>query len=382
MYLCISGSWPGRGLASAGRHPQLSGTEVNSGPWPPTQHCPRRGHLTSFSGHTWLLCRGLPCFGALSHLGVLLCPAPKAPPPHQGVSTWIRPGRSCAQHPRMEVGLAQPHSPLPGRPSVDQGLGQREAGRTGPESLRGPSPSSLECVCVHVSPRGESRAVHSLAGPGAGPCAQQPPSPPPPLPAGAGTGDILVTRLAFHPGAVCKVSPGGAAHPQHSRPHSSGAQKQPGFLAGWGAGQRCSGTRSRWGCGTAGTEVKPRHQGPESEALEPVPQAPPDQRPRPSKGPGTQGHGGWHHPVAHVCVLSRVQCCATLQTVALQAPLTMGFSRQEYWSGLPFPPPGDLPEPGIELRSSASPALPGGFLTTEPPGKPQWTATFGKVSDD
>ena len=280
------------------------------------------------------------------------------------------------------MGLAQPHSPLPGRPSVDQGLGQREAGRTGPESLRGTSPSGLECVCAHVSPCGESRAVHSLAGPGAGPCAQQPPSPLPPPPAGAGTGDILVTRLAFHPSAVCKVSPGGAAHPQRSRPHSSGAQKQPGFLAGRGTRQRCSETRSRWGCGTAGTEVKPCHQGPELEALEPVPQAPPDQRPRPSKGPGTQGRGGWHHPVARVCVLSRVQCCATLQTVALQAPLTMGFSRQEYWSGLPFPPPGDLPEPGIELRSSAPPALPGGFFTTEPPGKPQWTATFGKVSDD
>ena len=42
----------------------------------------------------------------------------------------------------------------------------------------------------------------------------------------------------------------------------------------------------------------------------------------------------------------------------------MGFSRQEYWSGLPFPPPGDLPEP-------ASPALAGGFFTTEPPGKPE-----------
>ena len=46
----------------------------------------------------------------------------------------------------------------------------------------------------------------------------------------------------------------------------------------------------------------------------------------------------------------------------------MGFSSQEYWSGLPFPPPGDLPDPGIEL---ASPALADGFLTTEPPGKPQ-----------
>ena len=46
---------------------------------------------------------------------------------------------------------------------------------------------------------------------------------------------------------------------------------------------------------------------------------------------------------------SRVQCFVTLWTVARQAPLSMGFSRQEYWSGLPFPPPGDLPDPGIKL---------------------------------
>jgi len=54
-------------------------------------------------------------------------------------------------------------------------------------------------------------------------------------------------------------------------------------------------------------------------------------------------------------------------TVACQAPLSMGFSRQEYWSGLPFPPPGDLPHPGTEPKSSA---LVGGFFTTVPPGKP------------
>ena len=47
----------------------------------------------------------------------------------------------------------------------------------------------------------------------------------------------------------------------------------------------------------------------------------------------------------------------------------MGFSRQEYWSGLPFPPPGDLPDPEIGPESHASPALAGGFLITEPPGK-------------
>ena len=54
-------------------------------------------------------------------------------------------------------------------------------------------------------------------------------------------------------------------------------------------------------------------------------------------------------------------------TVALQAPLSMKFSRQEYWSGLPFTSPGDLPDSGIKPKS---PALAGRFFTTEPPGKP------------
>ena len=58
---------------------------------------------------------------------------------------------------------------------------------------------------------------------------------------------------------------------------------------------------------------------------------------------------------------------ATPGTGARQAPLSMGFSRQDYWSGLPFRSPGDLPDPEIEL---ASPALAGGFFTTEPSGKP------------
>ena len=56
-------------------------------------------------------------------------------------------------------------------------------------------------------------------------------------------------------------------------------------------------------------------------------------------------------------------------TVAHQAPLSMGFFRQEYWSGLPFPPPGDLPGSGIEPASLVTPALTGRFFTTEPPGK-------------
>ena len=58
---------------------------------------------------------------------------------------------------------------------------------------------------------------------------------------------------------------------------------------------------------------------------------------------------------------------ATPQTVARQAPLSVGFCRQEYWSGLPFPSPGDLPDSGIE---PASPALAGRFFTAEPSGKP------------
>ena len=56
--------------------------------------------------------------------------------------------------------------------------------------------------------------------------------------------------------------------------------------------------------------------------------------------------------------------CATLGTIAHQAPLSMGFSRQEYWSGLPWPPPGDLPNPGIELWSLTSSALVGRFFIT------------------
>ena len=57
-------------------------------------------------------------------------------------------------------------------------------------------------------------------------------------------------------------------------------------------------------------------------------------------------------------------------TVVHQAPLSMGFPRQEYWSGFPCPPSGDLPNPGIEPASPEFPALAGGFFTTEPPGKP------------
>ena len=68
-------------------------------------------------------------------------------------------------------------------------------------------------------------------------------------------------------------------------------------------------------------------------------------------------------------MVSPVPLFATLWTVAHQAPLSVGFPRQEYWSGLPFPPPGNLPDPEIEPKSPASPALASGFITTEPCGK-------------
>ena len=73
--------------------------------------------------------------------------------------------------------------------------------------------------------------------------------------------------------------------------------------------------------------------------------------------------------VAYMCMLSRFNCVqlyVTLWYVACQAPLSMGFSRQEYQSGLPCPLPGDLPHPGIEPRS---PALQADSLPSEPPGK-------------
>ena len=89
------------------------------------------------------------------------------------------------------------------------------------------------------------------------------------------------------------------------------------------------------------------------------------------------------------CTLSRfhrVRLFVTPRTVACQAPLSMGFSRQEYWSGLPCLPPGDLPDPGIEATSLMSPALAGGFFTTsttwdseslsERGGKRQMDATY------
>ena len=71
--------------------------------------------------------------------------------------------------------------------------------------------------------------------------------------------------------------------------------------------------------------------------------------------------------ISEVKSLSHVQLFATPWTVAYQAPLSMEFSRQVYWSGFPFPSPGDLPDPGIEPGSPASQA---DTLPSEPSGKP------------
>ena len=85
--------------------------------------------------------------------------------------------------------------------------------------------------------------------------------------------------------------------------------------------------------------------------------------------------------LASCCCLVAKLCLTLLTpwTVAHQAPLSKGFFRQEYWSGLPFPSPGNLPDPGIE---PSSPALAGRFFTTEPPGKAQdnWIATCKRMN--
>ena len=80
----------------------------------------------------------------------------------------------------------------------------------------------------------------------------------------------------------------------------------------------------------------------------------------------------------YVCMLSHFSCAwlfATPMTIACKALLSIGLSWQEYWGGLPFPPPGDLSDPGIE---PVSPALAGGFFNTEPSGKLSmtWTNLF------
>ena len=82
--------------------------------------------------------------------------------------------------------------------------------------------------------------------------------------------------------------------------------------------------------------------------------------------------------IYHACMLSRfshVRLIQTLWTVTHQAPLSMGFSRQEYWSGLPCPPPGDFLDPGVKPTSLVSPTLAGGFFTTSA----TWEALFTEL---
>ena len=83
--------------------------------------------------------------------------------------------------------------------------------------------------------------------------------------------------------------------------------------------------------------------------------------------PWTAGsHPKWWSDLSVIILshFSHVHLFVTLWAVARQAPLSMGFSRQEYWSGLPCPSPGDLPDPGIEPMALTSPELAGGFFTT------------------
>ena len=84
----------------------------------------------------------------------------------------------------------------------------------------------------------------------------------------------------------------------------------------------------------------------------------------------------------HVSVLShfsRTQFCATLQSVVHQTPLSMGFSKQEYWSSLPCPPPGDLLDPGIKPASLVSPARAGEFFTNSATWEVPWQDTKQKM---
>ena len=76
------------------------------------------------------------------------------------------------------------------------------------------------------------------------------------------------------------------------------------------------------------------------------------------------------YTLCHIAVLSHIRLLATSWTVVCQASLSMGFSRKVYWSGLPFPSPGDLPNLGDRTQVPVSPALVGRFFTTPPSGKP------------
>ena len=84
-----------------------------------------------------------------------------------------------------------------------------------------------------------------------------------------------------------------------------------------------------------------------------------------------------------MCAKSLQSCptlCDLMNCKACQAPLSMGFSRQGYWSGLPWPPPGDLPDLGIRLKSLISPALAGGFFTTSTTWKALWPCILELLS--
>ena len=86
---------------------------------------------------------------------------------------------------------------------------------------------------------------------------------------------------------------------------------------------------------------------------------------------GAYKHGSRQSGLNTVC--SHIHSCLTISDsmdYSRQAPLSMGFARQEYRSGLPFPSPGDLLDSGIKSTSPVSPALAGRYFTTEPPGKP------------
>ena len=100
----------------------------------------------------------------------------------------------------------------------------------------------------------------------------------------------------------------------------------------------------------------------------------PTRLPHPWESPGKNTGVGCHFLLqcmkVKVKTLSRVPLSATPLTAAHQAPLSMGFSRQEYWSGLLFPSSGDLLDPRIKPTTLVFPALAGGFFTTAPPGKP------------
>ena len=90
--------------------------------------------------------------------------------------------------------------------------------------------------------------------------------------------------------------------------------------------------------------------------------------------------GQWGKWWMHTCMLSHVWLFAPPWTVACQAPQSMEFSMQEYWSRLLFPAPGDLPDPGIEPASFASPVLAGRFFTTVPSRKLKWWIMRARLS--